>query len=302
MRPSAGVAKVRRSRQLELGCRRHAILALSLGAVLGLLSCEKGPANREGAGVGSSQAAVPRSPLSRGEPRPAAPQDPARGETPTEPPGSPVAPAPRAAPQENPRTYRVAALGDSITDEQVGGGGYLRFLRQACPKSTFIHFGRGGDMTNQMRRRFETELLVEHAATPFDTVIVYGGVNDLYSDLSAGRTNQRIEEDLSAIYDRARVAGLRVVAVTVSPWGGFTRYFNERRAKNTRLLNSWILGTASGGLVDIAVDSYPLLSCGDPEQMCPAYQGPRPDGLHPGKKGHEILGAALLDAAFSNCQ
>lgn len=223
-------------------------------------------------------------------------------ESPQTPPSATTNHAPRAKaekPPEKRRRYRALALGDSITDQTVGGGGYLRELGRACPLSRFEHFGRGGDMTNQMRRRLEHEL---PRLGDYDTLIVYGGVNDLYSDLTAGRTNDRIEEDLTAIYRAARDRGLYVVAVTVSPWGGFTRYFNERRSRNTRLLNAWILGTASSGLTSVAVDSYSLLSCGVPERLCPDYETPSHDGLHPGAEGHALLGQALLERAFADCE
>lgn len=241
------------------------------------------------------------------------PGDPGRAGTPVVPtarspeqtpvPSASSAPAPSATPPVTAaprRRYRVLALGDSITDQGVGGGGYLRELGRACPLSQFEHFGRGGDMTNQMRRRFEQKL--GQGTANYDTLIVYGGVNDLYSDLTAGRTNDRIEEDLLAIYRSAQERGLYVVAITVSPWGGFTRYFNERRSRSTRLLNSWILGTASAGHTDVVVDSYPLLSCGDPERLCPAYEAPSHDGLHPGAEGHALLAQALLERAFSDCE
>ena len=155
-------------------------------------------------------------------------------------------------------------------------------------------------MTNQMRRRFEQEL--SRIAASYDTLIVYGGVNDLYSDLTAGRTNELIEGDLSAIYQAAQERGLYVVAITVSPWGGFTRYFNEQRSRSTLLLNSWILGTPKSGETDVVVDSYGLLSCGEPERLCADYEGTSHDGLHPGPKGHALLGQALLERAFSDCE
>lgn len=200
------------------------------------------------------------------------------------------------------KRYRVAALGDSITDERTGGGGYLRHLREHCPESRFDDFGRGGDMTNQMRARFEQDLLPRAASEGYDTLIVYGGVNDLYSNETAHRTNDRIEADLSRIYGRARERGLRIVAITVSPWGGFRRWFSKERGQNTRLLNAWILGEVAEGHVDVAVDSYGPLSCGDDEVLCPEYESRGHDGLHPGPRGHEILGQLLLERAFADCR
>lgn len=199
------------------------------------------------------------------------------------------------------RAYVVAALGDSITDARSGGGGFLKVLRKACPESQFLNFGKGGDMTNQMRRRFEQEIIPRVGVDSINTLLVYGGVNDLYSDLTAGRTNDRIEADLSSIYRTAQDNGLLVIAVTVSPWGGFTKYYNSRRGENTRLLNSWILGQVTHGPVDRAVDSFAPLSCGDPDVLCPAYEANGHDGLHPGVKGHEILGQKLLEEAFPDC-
>ncbi len=199
------------------------------------------------------------------------------------------------------RVYRAAVLGDSISDEKVGGGRYLAYLRKACPKSSFYDFGKGGDMTNQMLVRLERDLLPARERLGLDTLVVLGGVNDLYSNITASRTNDRIEQSLLAIYEKAQNAGLRTVGVTVLPWGGFSRYFTAERGQNTRALNTFILGQVSRGTLDVAVDAYPHLSCGQPEKLCPDFEMPRPDGLHPGPRGHEVLGALLREQAFADC-
>lgn len=213
--------------------------------------------------------------------------------------------APTGAPEPSPppaprRKYVIAALGDSLTDRRSGGGGYLDVVAETCPRSVIDNFGKGGDMVNQMRRRFERDLLPLAAQRGYTDLVLYGGVNDLYSDETAHRTNDRIQADLSAIYARARSAGMRVTAITVSPWGGFTRYFNPRRAESTRRLNAWIADQLTSGAVDQVVDSYPLLSCGDAERLCPDYA--QRDGLHLAAAGQRILGQALLEAAFSDCK
>lgn len=218
-----------------------------------------------------------------------------------------AAPAPQATDKTSGspasrRRYVVAALGDSITDSRNGGGGYLATAQKACPESTFLNFGKGGDMVNQMLRRFKTDVLPVVAEKHIDTLVVYGGVNDLYSDLTAGRKNEVIERDLTTIYRLAKSAGLRVVAITVSPWGGFTQYWNERRGENTRLLNSWILGAVARGEAALAVDSFPLLSCGQPDQLCEAFERRVADGLHPGPGGHELLGQKLVEVALADCR
>lgn len=230
---------------------------------------------------------------------PQAPQEVARAPEPSaEPSELPAEPSSASPPK---RVYRVAALGDSITDEKVGGGRYLAHLRKACPRSTFFDFGKGGDMTNQMLVRLERDLLPARERLDLDTLIVFGGVNDLYSNLTASRTNDRIEQSLLAIYERARKAGLRTVGITVLPWGGFSRYFTPERGENTRALNAFLLGQVSRGTLDVAVDAYPRLSCGQPERLCPTFEMSRPDGLHPGPEGHRVLGALLQEQAFSDC-
>jgi lysophospholipase L1-like esterase len=199
------------------------------------------------------------------------------------------------------RAYAVAALGDSLTDFRSHGGGYLHYLKERCPESRFDSYGKGGDMVNQMRRRFGKDLL-GRPDLAYDHLIVFGGVNDLYSDLTALRTVPKIEADLMAIYAAARERGMKVVAVTVTPWGGFSRYYTEARGRTTRELNRWIMERRGAGVVDFAVDAYPLLSCGSPELLCDRLAEPFHDGLHFGPEGHKKLGAALFEAVFSDCR
>jgi lysophospholipase L1-like esterase len=156
-------------------------------------------------------------------------------------------------------------------------------------------------MVNQMRRRLEETAL----RAPRDTythVVVFGGVNDIHSDETAGRTNDRIERDLKEMYAAIHAHGARVVAITVAPWGGFTRYFTPHRAESTRALGRFILEQRARGLVDVAVDAFALLSCGDPDRLCERYDRARSDGLHFGKGGHDVLGQALYDAEFKACR
>lgn len=199
---------------------------------------------------------------------------------------------------------RVAAMGDSLTDPKAHGGKYLDVLRQKSPKSRFDSYGKGGEMVNQMRRRFARDILGE-PPTPgkpaYTHVIVFGGVNDLYSDLTAGRTVDKITRDLAAMYEAAHERGMKVIAITVAPWGGFGRYFNDKRGRATEALNAWILAQEADGKVDAVVDAYALLSCGVPTHLCPKHFTPFRDGIHFGKTGHAILGQALHDVAFSHC-
>ncbi len=194
----------------------------------------------------------------------------------------------------------VAAVGDSLTDARAGGGKYLDVLRRHCPRSRFDNYGKGGEMVNQMRARFAEDLF-SPGKPAYTHVIVFGGVNDLYSDLTAGRTPARIERDLTWMYEAARRHGAKVVAITVSPWGGFTRYFNASRLAATLETNRWILAQREAGTVDAVVDAYSLLSCGDPTMLCASFTVPFRDGLHFGPPGHEKLGEQLFTQVFASC-
>jgi lysophospholipase L1-like esterase len=207
------------------------------------------------------------------------------------------APAPSAIPSER-RPCRVALIGDSLTEGRVGGG-YVRYLEKRSPESRFVNFAKGGAMVNQMKRQLHAMLGDPDGA--FTHLVVFGGVNDLYSDETAGRTVRKIEADLAALYAGGRARGLRIVAITVAPWGGFGKYYNARRGTATRELNAWILAGPERGESDVVVDAYTLLSCGDPERLCPRFTLAKSDGLHFGKLGHETLGGALYDAEFSRC-
>lgn len=200
--------------------------------------------------------------------------------------------------------YVVAAVGDSLTDFASNGGLYLRYLKERCPESRFESFGKGGDMVNQMRRRFVRDVYAnDSGATPrYTHVIIFGGVNDLYSDVTAKRTVEKISKDLSIMYAAAHERGAKVVAVTVTPWGGFTRYYTEARGRTTEALNRWILAEQRKGSIEFAVDANPLLSCGDPSRLCDRYAAPFKDGLHFGPEGHKRLAEALAGAVFQHCR
>jgi lysophospholipase L1-like esterase len=217
---------------------------------------------------------------------------------------SPEEPNPRSisrsvAAAATPNSCRVLALGDSLTDPSSNGGGYLKGWTQRCAHCQFTNLAHGGAMVNQMLRTLREHLSTSPA--DYTSVVVFGGVNDLYSDQTAHRTLERIERDLSAIYRLARGHSTTVIAITVAPWGGFHRWYTEERGHNTYALNHWIVERQALGEVNAVVDSFPVLSCGNPEQLCPAYMPPYRDGLHFGPEGHRRLSDALLRVLGDGC-
>ncbi len=201
--------------------------------------------------------------------------------------------------------YAVAAIGDSITDARSHGGRYLQILAERCPKSRFDNYGKGGQMVNQMRARFARDVLGEptdpdNPKPRYGHVIVFGGVNDVGSDDTAGRTPDKIEADLRAMYEAARSRGMKVIAVTVAPWGGFKRLYSPKRGLETREVNRWIQQQLRLQRVDLVIDAWGMLSCGDADRLCPAFA--QKDGLHWNAEGHRKIGEAMAARIFADCE
>ena len=220
---------------------------------------------------------------------------------------TPAAVTPTIASPAEKRRYVVAAMGDSLTDPKSHGGKYLEYLADKCPRSRFDSYGIGGHMVNQMRRRFLHDVFGEgEDGKPIDGerptythVIVLGGINDIISDETALRTNDQIKEDLAFMYEAARQRGAAVIALTLPPWGGFEKWYNPRRGASTHEINRWIKQQHRLGQVALLLDVYPLMSCGDPEFLCPKYGWP--DQVHWSAAGHEAVGRALHEHLFSDC-
>lgn len=273
----------------------------AIALLAGVAGADVSPA-AVGSSAGSGKATV--SQAVNGAASAAPSSSPSQGAT-SAPAGSSAPPGSAAPASSGPkRTFVVAAVGDSLTDAKSHGGGYLDYLKKKCPKSRFDNYGKGGEMVNQMRKRFARDVLGEGVSDKpaYTHVIVFGGVNDLYSDQTAGRTPEKIEGDLLRMYKAAQGKGMKVIAITVAPWGGFTKYFNEHRAKTTREVNKWIAGQVAAKNVDHVVDAFALLSCGDADKLCPKYAEGFKDGLHFGAAGHEVLGKALHSKVFSSCE
>ena len=214
-----------------------------------------------------------------------------------EPPASSAAPAPKPAAKQ---TYVVAAMGDSLSDPKSQGGKYLEYLSARCPKSRFDSYGVGGNMVNMMKKRFARDVLGEGAQgtkPKYTHVIVLGGIGDILSNETAHRTATKIESDLSEMYAMAKTRGMKVVALTLPPWGGFKGY-DSARHQMTLDVNEWLRkGPAD---VTVVVDIFPILSCGDANKLCRDYAWP--DQLHWGQKGHDVVGKELSAKVFADCE
>ncbi|HII38656.1 TPA: peptidoglycan DD-metalloendopeptidase family protein [Candidatus Micrarchaeota archaeon] len=185
---------------------------------------------------------------------------------------------------------RIGAMGDSITEAGAREGGYLQRLQGLCQGAVFEGHGISGQGTNRMRERFASDIIARH----YDYVIILGGINNI------GGPVDRIKTDLQSMYDAAHEAGIRVIAVTVTPWKGWQTGpggtdWNQERQQKTDELNEWILSRPRN--VDVVADAYSALE--DPQnQDAMRREYYNADHLHPNAAGHRVLGDAIYAAAF----
>lgn len=212
-----------------------------------------------------------------------------------------------AAPQGR-RRYVVAAMGDSLTDPKSHGGKYLDVLRERCKQSTFVSFGVGGNMTNMMRKRFLRDVYLENDAgermagegpRAFTHVIILGGLGDLLSNETAGRNPKNIADEITKMVDMTHAHGAKAIVMTLPPWSAM-RDYNEVRGRMTHEVNAWIQRSAKEGTIDAWFDTRPHLVCGDPEKLCEKFAFK--DGIHWSAEGHRVIGEALHQALFADCE
>lgn len=179
---------------------------------------------------------------------------------------------------------KIVCLGDSITN------GYYSHFRTPdnlpCTKRA-----RDGRPTSEMVSEFRTNI----RGQGFTDLIIMGGTNDMASDQDATRgiTN------LGTIYRLAKEDNMRVVAVTILPFAGLTRYGTYRsdpvgtQARIDRL-NAFV---RSSGM-DAIVDAYVALgNPADPTFLNPAYDSG--DGIHPSDPvGRQFLAQTISAQGF----
>jgi len=190
------------------------------------------------------------------------------------------------------KVIRVGVMGDSIT-AAFGGYGYVRELNKLCPGYKFFNHGIGANMTNQMQRRFKKDILDKG----YNEVIILGGVNDIAS----GRKLETIQKALLEMYTAAKAKGMRVIAMTITPWGTFQdRPENRKRfpkdvQEKTIALNQWIWEQKSKGIVHEVIDLYPKMVDKDGRSLKKEFRG---DGLHPSPAGQREMGRIIFETSY----
>lgn len=189
----------------------------------------------------------------------------------------------------------IVAMGDSTTagtpafasplEAPPAGKGdrtsqYAYWLMQAHPDWEVLNRGVNGERSDQIRARFDRDVV---SVKP-TVVVLIAGVNDVYQ----GRQVDAVVANLRWMYDRARQAGIRVVAGTILPYDTATSEQNARMHQ----INAWIRQQAEDDRALGFVDTRSAVAApGKPDTLSDTG-----DHLHPSAAGYRAIAEALRPA------
>lgn len=151
------------------------------------------------------------------------------------------------------------------------------WLGRAHPDWQVFNAGVNGDRTDQIAARFDRDVLTRQPRV----VVIIAGVNDIYQNLPA----DRVTTQLAAMYDRARAAGLAVIAGTIVPYNTATADQNARM----HVVNDWITSQAVHRPRFWVADTRAAAADpADPDRLSGS-----PDGLHPDIDGYRRMAEAI---------
>ena len=144
-----------------------------------------------------------------------------------------------------------------------------------------LNRGVNGERSDQIRARFERDVLEERGRTGPFSVVIIAGVNDIYQ----GRGADAVIRELETMYDLARAAAIPLVAGSILPFNTATPDHNTRM----RSVNEWIRGYASRTAGVLYCDTRAAVAAPDaPDRLLSS-----PDDLHPSPEGYRLMAIAL---------
>ena len=186
---------------------------------------------------------------------------------------------------------RVVFMGDSITDswQSPKYGGFF-------PGKPYIDRGISGQTTPQMLIRFRPDVI---ALNP-KVVVILAGTNDIAGN-TGPMTLPAIEDNLMSMFDLAHANGIRVVFASVLPISDYEKTRDGQPIIQSKhgppeqitALNNWMktYAKAHGG---IYLDYFSAMA----DDKGFLKEELSEDGLHPNKKGYEIM-APLAEQAVA---
>jgi lysophospholipase L1-like esterase len=200
----------------------------------------------------------------------------------------------------------VVVIGDSVTDGITSSPGTNRrwtdFLarrlrtERGAPRYSVLNQGISGNrvLTDGSRRspdngpsglsRLEGDVL---SRTGVKTVVIQLGINDITKPPQQTDPGALVA-GLEQLAQRAQDRGLRVVAATLTPFGGYPKHSSQRETVRQRV-NDRIRGSAA---FDSVVDfDAALRDPARPDRLRTAYDSG--DHLHPSDNGYRALAEAV---------
>lgn len=127
------------------------------------------------------------------------------------------------------KSKNILFLGDSLTAFQ---NSYADQLKSMKPELNIKKVAEVGKQTSWMLSKLPNE-------QGYDTLVVWGGVNDIYA-----RNNVSVaKQSLSTIFSIAKQNGAKVIAITVPPTGSYPLATSKTK-QLTEDLNEWIIANA----------------------------------------------------------
>jgi len=175
------------------------------------------------------------------------------------------------------KDHVIYSIGDSIT----ANGSYPDALDSLLNNTfTTVNFGVSGEQTAEMVERFPAVI----SASP-DYVTFLLGVSDI---LGSGATAAQVESSLQAMYTSAHNAGIKVVALTLTPSKGNNLWTSDKQAIMDSV-NVWMPTAAN---VDYVIDTFAALEDpANPYQLLPAYDSG--DHAHPNTAGQDVIAEVI---------
>jgi lysophospholipase L1-like esterase len=144
---------------------------------------------------------------------------------------------------------------------------------RADPRLEFRTSAVYGERTDQIARRLDPLL------PGADVLVVQGGINDVVQR----RPVEDAAENLAAMLERGRAAGLTLAIADVLPWNNG----DERAAEDIGQLNALIRELAAAANATLLPFHETLVDPADPSRMGEKLSD---DGDHPSVEGHRLLG------------
>ncbi len=178
---------------------------------------------------------------------------------------------------------KILALGSSTT---AGPNSYAKFIAANCPQIGMEIIAKKGEQVPWMYEQIKDKDLSE-----YDYLILFGGTNDVNSN----RSGSQILERHKKIYEKAKSDGVKIISLTLNPYGGY-KTWNENKGNNLISFNN-LLKAEQGNIVDYVIDWYTISrNPNNVHQMLPKYDSG--DHLHSNKLGNETIAKTIVDRIF----